>query len=141
MSNRLPVAAIAVACIAAAAAGGYLATRQNAIPAPASAQTGPVPVAQVGPSAKAAPAAVQETEAVVGDNARKPAAPSAKPANDAAMRNAAASLRARSGARQVQAPAPQQARPLQGTWPSSATAQAPPQQVPPSTADRTGAAR
>ena len=70
MLNRLPFAALAVACLAAAAAGGYIATRQNAIPAPASAQTGPVPVAQPAPSAKASPAAVRETEATVSDSAR-----------------------------------------------------------------------
>ena len=38
LSNRLAFAVLATACIAAAAGGGYLATRQNAVPAPASAQ-------------------------------------------------------------------------------------------------------
>ena len=31
-SNRLAIAALALACIASAAAGGYLATRQNTVP-------------------------------------------------------------------------------------------------------------
>ena len=39
LSNRLAFAALAIACIGAAAGGGYLATRQNTVPAPASAQT------------------------------------------------------------------------------------------------------
>ena len=38
LSNRLAFAALAVACIGAAAGGGYLATRQNVVPAPASAE-------------------------------------------------------------------------------------------------------
>src|SRR3954471_5341409 len=38
LSNRLAFAALTVACLAAAAGGGYLATRQNTVPAPASAQ-------------------------------------------------------------------------------------------------------
>ena len=39
LSNRFAFAVLAAACIAAAAGGGYLASRQNAVPAPASAQT------------------------------------------------------------------------------------------------------
>ena len=89
LSNRLAFAALAVACIGAAAGGGYLATRQNTVPTPAS--------AQVQPAAAAAPAAalpkttatavttpfgtpapsakvVQETEGVGGDTPRKSAA-------------------------------------------------------------------
>jgi hypothetical protein len=82
MSNRLAFALLGIACISAAAGGGYLATRQNAIPVPASAQavpaasvtpapvaqqpvtTAPVPVATAAP-VPAAPPAVQETEAPV----------------------------------------------------------------------------
>jgi hypothetical protein len=124
MSNRLPFAALAVACLAAAAAGGYIATRQNAIPTPASAQAGPLaPAAQ---SATAAQPAVQETEATVSDsNARKAAPPSSKSSNDSAPARRREPLRA-ADARTSQAQAAQQAPlPLQGTWPSSA-AQAPP---------------
>ena len=43
-SNRLAIAALALACIASAAAGGYLATRQNTVPTPAAAMT-PTPTA------------------------------------------------------------------------------------------------
>ena len=72
LSNRLAFAALAIACIGAAAGGGYLATRQNTIPTPASAQVQPTapasvpervtaPAAAVNPAAPAAPAkAVQE---------------------------------------------------------------------------------
>jgi hypothetical protein len=130
MSNRLPFAALAVACLAAAAAGGYIATRQNAIPAPASAQTGPVPVAQPASSAKASPAAVQETEATVSDSARKPAAPSVKSANDAATAKRRSEPARTADAREAKAPAFQQVPPLQGTWPSSAVTQVPAQQAP-----------
>lgn len=54
--------------MSAAAGGGYLATRQNAIPVPTAAQTAPISApASVAPSATTTPAtpAVQETEAVV----------------------------------------------------------------------------
>src|SRR6185436_6203852 len=44
LSNRLAFAALAVACIGAAAGGGYLASRQNVVPAPASAEVAPAPV-------------------------------------------------------------------------------------------------
>jgi len=122
--------ALAVACLAAAAAGGYIATRQNAIPAPASAQTGPVPVAQPAPSATASPAAVQETEATVSDSARKPAAPSVKSANDAATAKRRSEPARTADARETKAPAFQQVPPLQGTWPSSVAPQVPTQQAP-----------
>ena len=36
VSNRLAFGAVAIACIAAAGGGGYLATRQNTVPTPAS---------------------------------------------------------------------------------------------------------
>src|SRR2546428_11827798 len=52
-SHRLAFAALGAACIAAAAGGGYLASRQNAVPAPVAASSttslasipGPVPAA------------------------------------------------------------------------------------------------
>jgi hypothetical protein len=68
-SNRLAFGALGVACIAAAAGGGYLASRQNTVPAPLAATSGPAPAASPD---RPAPA-VQETEAVVGDT--KAAAP------------------------------------------------------------------
>jgi hypothetical protein len=60
LSNRLAFAALAIACIAAAAGGGYFATRQNTVPTPASAQAQQAPVAEpAAASATAtAPAAV-----------------------------------------------------------------------------------
>src|SRR5579885_2988663 len=88
LSNRLAFAALAVACIAAAAGGGYLASRQNAVPAPASAQTAaaqpsaptatPPATASTPPSAAPAPTPVPETEALVGDT-RPSAAPAPAP--------------------------------------------------------------
>ena len=74
LSNRFTVAALATACIVAAGAGGYLASRQNA--------TTPVPVAaasQAPVGTAAAPIGpvdrpVQETEGVVGDAPSHPAA-------------------------------------------------------------------
>jgi hypothetical protein len=61
LSNRLAFAALAIACIGAAAGGGYFATRQNTVPTPASAQSQqaqPAPVAEpaTAPAATAAPA-------------------------------------------------------------------------------------
>jgi len=104
LSNRLAFAALDVACIGAAAGGGYLATRQNTIPAPASAQTQAAATPATSPAVTTAPAvapqaeatapakAVQETEGVIGD-ARTPApAPktsAAKPADSSARTNAA----------------------------------------------------
>jgi len=141
MSNRLPFVALAVACVIAAGAGGYLATRQNAVPTPAAAQGAPVPastVAAVPAATQAPPAPVQETEAVVGDTTSKAGPePSASPApsdmTKTAKRrpDAAGSRAARSTtsvARREQAPT------LTSTWPSSqapAPAQAPAVPVPP----------
>jgi hypothetical protein len=72
LSNKLAFAALAVACIAAAAGGGYLASRQNAVPTPAAAQTQPAATttsAVPAPTARAATAdrPVTETEAIVAD--------------------------------------------------------------------------
>src|SRR5207237_4788853 len=74
LSNRLAFAALAIACIGAAAGGGYLATRQNMVPAPMSAQSQPPAVApQAAPAispqtATTTPAKpVEETEGVVGE--------------------------------------------------------------------------
>src|SRR4029077_4564631 len=78
LSNKLAFAALAAACIAAAAGGGYLATRQNAVPAPAAAQTQPggagAPSAPAPANTAAAERPVQETEAVVGDRTPAPTA-------------------------------------------------------------------
>ena len=58
LSNRLAFVVLAVACIGAAAGGGYLATRQNTIPAPmaASAPAAPATAPAAAPALPAAPA-------------------------------------------------------------------------------------
>lgn len=117
LSNRLALSALVVACIAAAAGGGYLATRQSIVPAPA-AQTTKAP----------APEVVQETEAVIGDTktavtaeAPAPAAPppAETPRAPVVSRPAAAAARP---ARTADKPASQVARQetpaLERSWPS-----------------------
>src|SRR5438105_14625728 len=77
LSNRLAFAALAIACIGAAAGGGYLASRQNAVPTPASAQVQSTPAVAPAPAPTVTPPPaqpVQETEAVVGDFAPRSAA-------------------------------------------------------------------
>ncbi len=75
-SNRFAFAALVTACLTAAAAGGYFATRQNATPTASPAATSPAPVAVSPTTAKPAERPVEETEAVVGDKdpagAKKP---------------------------------------------------------------------
>jgi len=154
LSNRLAFAALAIACLGAAAGGGYLATRQNVVPSPASAQGQPLPPAtsttpaspltaeqplSTAPLAPGSPA-VQETEAVVGDREPSvPASPVPAPRTSSARRGEAA---ARTGSvRETQQPAasarpaPTAARqeqppPLTSTWPSSASTQPPAPPVP-----------
>lgn len=136
LSNRLAFAALGVACIAAAAGGGYLASRQNAVPAPAAAQTQAVPATTATPAPGVTAAAtpdrpVQETEAVVGD-AKMPATQPTAPAtsSEAVKSGPAATKRAdkpRETSRSARAtsnpPAPLPS--VTSTWPSSASAQAP----------------
>ena len=69
LSNRLAFAALAVACLGAAAGGGYLAFRQNAVPASAQAPTSDRHESR--PTNPAAGNPVQETEAVVAEIAEK----------------------------------------------------------------------
>ena len=61
--NRFALAALGFTCVAAAAGGGYLASRHNAAIQPAAAATSAAAV----PAAAPAKAAVPETEAIVGD--------------------------------------------------------------------------
>ena len=103
LSNRLAFAALAIACIGAAAGGGYLATRQNTVPTPASAQgqvAGPAPASTPAPALAEAPIAataparpVQETEGVIADapraSASAPKASAAKQAEPPARTSAA----------------------------------------------------
>ena len=136
LSNRLAFAALGVACIGAAAGGGYLATRQNTIPTPASAEAQMTAPAASRPVPEAT-RPVQETEAVVGDAASRPAAvtaPKAPPAATTAKRAEAQTTVARD--ERSKAPGREQPPTLTSTWPSSAASQppaAPP--VPPATTD------
>lgn len=125
-SNRAAFAVLALACLAAAASGGYLATRQSAEPIGLPAATASEQLSPIGQP-------VQETEATVGDTAPSaqpaPAAP-APVAKVATTRSAApASPRSaapvRPTARERSTPTPpaadRQAPSLERTWPSSAT--------------------
>ncbi len=142
LSNKFAFAALAAACIAAAGAGGYFASRPNATPAPAAMTA---PASTPAPSAAATPAPVQETEAVVGDTS----APAHAPATESAPVK-----RAEPPARSKPAPAAKPAStmakrqdppPLERTWPSSAsapqaqTASSDPQAAPARTDDRPAA--
>jgi type IV secretory pathway VirB10-like protein len=87
-SNRLTFVGVAIACIFAAGVGGYFATRQNAVPAPAAAAA---PVASTLPdSATTPPRPVAETEAVVGDTPKPQAEPAAAAAAAAKPQSAPA---------------------------------------------------
>ena len=137
LSNRLAFAVLATACIAAAAGGGYLATRQNAVPAPASAQGQTAPAAPpasapataaVVEAERAAPAAalkpVQETEGVVGPAAVRTPGPAskagaAKSAEAPARPSAATESRPAATTVARQEPTPG----LANIWPNSAASQ------------------
>ena len=134
LSNRLAFAALAVACIGAAAGGGYLASRQNAVPVPASAQAQPQGV--VAPAALAPPAAqpVQETEAAVA--AEAPARPTPAPATKTqSAKRAEAAPRASAATPARSAAARQDPPPLASSWPSSAASQPPAPPTPPPAQD------
>ncbi len=141
LSNRLAFAALAIACIGAAAGGGYLASRQTAVPVPASAQAQPsaaitpAPASAssaasgaIGATPAAAARAVQETDAVVSNSA--PASSAAKPGVAKRVEPPARSARenrpAATVARQEPVSAPA------SNWPSSAAAQPPYPFAPPS---------
>src|SRR4051794_13918595 len=139
LSNRLAFAALVIACIGAAAGGGYLATRQNTIPAAASAQVqtpaqAPEPstaagsgAAVIAPTAAAPANAVKETEGVIGDasprtaTVTKPAAPRPAEAPTAHERPAAKATAVRKD------PPPT----LTSSWPASANSQPPAAPAPP----------
>src|ERR1700674_878655 len=141
LSNRLAFVALGAACIAAAAAGGYVASRQNVTPAP---------LAAIGaPSAALPPTTipdrpVQESEAVIRDTpapapaarvaASKPAVPAAT-----ARRVEVPARRAVRETNSAQTGAPRQDAPptLDRSWPSStgstpspATSNSPSSQIP-----------
>ncbi len=145
-SNRLAVAGLATACIAAAAAGGYLASRQNAVPAPASAQTQPAAITSPAsaPAGSALPAErpVQETEAIIGD-APKPttnvASTSDRTSKRAEPAQASRAPVSTSTRQRTSATARHEPPPLASTWPSSATQ--PPPTAPPASENTATAPR
>jgi type IV secretory pathway VirB10-like protein len=112
--NRVAVAALGFTCVAAAAGGGYLASRQHAAVQPAEAAT----VAATTPPAEAQKAAVSETEAIVGDI--KPATavpPRTAPERPAPARTASASPRP---ARRAETSSARTTAPASGSaWPVS----------------------
>ena len=132
-SNRLAFAALGAACIAAAAAGGYLASRQNAVPAPLAASSTSLPSGQ--PTAERP---VQETEALVTDTPKTTTQPPAPVAAPPAAPQKTASSPAHGDQRRAEAsrtreprPVPAVARhepqtpPLTNSWPSSTSSQPP----------------
>jgi hypothetical protein len=149
VSNRLAFAALATACIGAAAGGGYLATRQNIIPAATSAAEVAVPPAADLPGAATATAttalptdtapagatdrkpgaAVRETEGVVGDASVKLPPPAA---SSTGKRADAPDTRSRRPAAPVGKVARQEPPPtLTSSWPSSASSSQPPAPIAP----------
>jgi type IV secretory pathway VirB10-like protein len=128
VSNRLAFAAVGLACVAAAAGGSYLASRQNVGEVAA-------PAAQAAAAPSDSAKAVQETEAVVGD-APKPAPAAVTPAPDPQHATPAKRTEPRTATR---APKPDQqtARhnapqppPLERSWPSSSSSPATPSSPP-----------
>src|SRR5580765_6283108 len=137
-SNRLAVAVLGVACITAAAGGGYFAARQNAVPTPAAAQgqTAEAPLTPVADASASRP--VQETEALVGDAVKSAPAPAPvaapPPFASRSSRRAEAPPPPAPTTRRATASAPARNRtsaarndppPLSSTWPSSASSQSP----------------
>jgi hypothetical protein len=130
LSNRLAFAALLIACVGAAAGGSYIATRQNAVPTPAAAQTqDAVPSSTASAAQATSNRPVQETEGVVSDASPKPTA--AAPAKAEKPAAAVASKRAEAS----RAPAShnagtvahnQPASQLTSSWPSNAAQQQPP---------------
>ena len=121
--NRFALVALGVTCVAAAAGGGYLATRHNAAVQPAAAAA-PTPIAEV-PATGTSKPAVQETEAVVADPRPVDRAVEPKPASSraaaASERRPAASARntTSSPARRTEDP---QRAPSGSAWPISTPA-------------------
>jgi hypothetical protein len=126
-SNRLAFLALGVACVAAAAGGGYVASRQNAASSPA-----PADLATTAAATRAAQP-VQETEAVV--SARIDAAPAAPKSAAPVARRADPPARAAArdtGRTTARTEPPSTASALTSTWPSSAASTpGPPPAAPP----------
>jgi hypothetical protein len=117
--NRFALAALGFTCVAAAAGGGYLASRPDAAIEPAPAATSAAAV----PAAAPANAAVTESEAIVGDV--KPADVAAsRPSN---QRPAPARPAAPRPARRAEAPPARSTPPPAQTWPVSVPSGFPPE--------------
>ena len=136
VSNRLAFVALGFACVVAAAGGGYLATRQNAVEHASVAVEASAPQGQTAqaptsvPSAQASTQSVQETKAVAGATAKSseavatPSAPASPAKSGAAARPPAGPAKpASTTARNTQQPA------LQQSWPGGASS--PPQEPAP----------
>jgi hypothetical protein len=152
-SNRLAFFALVVACVGAAAGGGYLASRQNAVPAPASAQvqtplagTPATPAEATAPSSAALTAErpsqpVQETEAVVAETASKIPALSGGPESKTIVaRRVEPPARSTSATREIRPAARKEQPPtLTSSWPSGTATQSPavPSAPTPATVDNT----
>jgi hypothetical protein len=140
VSNRLALAALALACIGAAGAGGYLATRHNV------ASMAAPDAAAASPSATVFKP-VQETEATVSDPTKPALAPTeAPPASSAAPAMSAPTRRTESSsptrpttsskqiaARQVEPPALGQSWPTNAQSPTPSQPSSPDAQTPPVT--------
>jgi hypothetical protein len=131
LSNKLAFAALATACLAAAAGGGYLASRQNAVPAPVAATSAPAPLAAATPSSAPGPAErpVQETEGVIGDAAAKRLpSPSLPPPVAESSKSTRRDAPGRPSPRETRAASASRPQPptLTSSWPSSNTTQTAP---------------
>jgi hypothetical protein len=122
LANRLAFAALAVACIGAAAGGGYLASRQSSAPVSAA-------VSASGSSTSSTAKPVQETEAIVGDTAEAPSAVSAPVSPSASVspkrvevpaRSAALTAARATEARSVRVRSADPLPTLDRTWPAGA---------------------
>jgi len=126
-STRLTFGVLAVACVAAAGAGGYFAARQNVVPTPAAALT-----------STTAERPVQETEAVIGETAPSRAAspprasadvstPQSTPSTNpvGASRRAEAARATPTSTRPASTDARQNPPTLERTWPTNTPPQSP----------------
>ena len=124
-SNRFAFAALGLACILAAAGGGYLASRQNATSQPVAAAA-PAAASPSAPSPSAATPAgqpVQETEATVAERPPKTSSAATPSVATSSVKPTAArtSTRPSPTANAGAGSAPQQAPPpLERTWPAGA---------------------
>lgn len=131
--NKFAFPALAVVCVVAAGAGGYLASRQSATVAPAAAATsGPPATAPASPDVAAGfDRPVQETEAVVGESSPAAAQPStasrsssapAKRSETAASKSSGTAASTPRGTGKSAKAAPPATPRLEHTWPSGAGA-------------------